>query len=50
MADGAKHVAAVIAIATAIPTMGAMTTLDVSDNDLGSEGAKHIAAALPECE
>jgi hypothetical protein len=29
---------------------GAMTSLDVSRNDLESEGAKHIAAALPACE
>ena len=28
----------------------AMTSLDVSDNILRLEGAKHIAAALPECK
>ena len=29
---------------------GAMTSLNVSSNYLGAEGAKHIAAALPECK
>ena len=40
----------VIALAGVIPTMGAMTSLDVSNNDLWPEGAKHIAAALPACK
>ena len=40
----------VMAISDAIPTMGAMTSLDVSSNNLRAEGAKHIAAALPECK
>ena len=29
---------------------GAMTSLDISNNRLEAEGAKHIAAALPECK
>ena len=39
-----------VLIANEVKNNGAMTSLDVSNNDLGSEGAKHIAAALPECE
>ena len=31
-------------------TKGAMTRLNVSNNQLKAEGAKHIAAALPECK
>ena len=40
----------VVAIANAIPTMRAMTSLDISSNYLYEEGAKYIAAALPECK
>ena len=40
----------VIAIGNAIPTMGAMTSLDISANSLGAEGAKHVAAAIPKCK
>ena len=40
----------VIAIANSIPTMGAMTSLDLSGNSLRAEGAKHIAAAIPKCK
>ena len=40
----------VIAIGDAIPTMGAMTSLDISANDLRAEGAKHITAAIAECK
>ena len=40
----------IIAIASTISTMGAMTSLNVSSNNLRAEGAKHIAAALPECK
>eukprot|EP00935_MAST-01C_sp_MAST-1C-sp1_P000186 g186.t1 len=36
----------VIAIADAIPTIGAMTSLNVSNNDLCAEGAKHVAEAI----
>eukprot|EP00935_MAST-01C_sp_MAST-1C-sp1_P001164 g1164.t1 len=36
----------VVAIADAIPTMGALTALDLSSNDIGPEGAKHIAEAV----
>jgi hypothetical protein len=41
--------AGVIALADAIPDMGAMTSLNLSKNRLGVEGAKIIAAVLPEC-
>ena len=40
----------VIAITNAISTNGAMTSLNVSSNRLFAEGAKHIAAALPQCK
>jgi Ran GTPase-activating protein (RanGAP) involved in mRNA processing and transport len=36
----------VIAISTAIPTMGALTSLNLSRNSLKSEGAKHVAEAI----
>jgi hypothetical protein len=39
----------VIAIANAIPDMGAMTSLNLASNKLGVEGAKIIAACLPKC-
>ena len=39
----------VIAIANAIPDMGAMTSLNLASNELGVEGAKIIAACLPKC-
>ena len=29
---------------------GAMTSLDLSNNNLKHEGAKHIAAAIPKCK
>ena len=45
-----KGLDGVIAISNAIPTMGAMTSLDISANDLRAEGAKHIAAAIAECK
>jgi Ran GTPase-activating protein (RanGAP) involved in mRNA processing and transport len=32
------------------PAKGAMTSLDISANDLQAEGAKHIAAAIAECK
>ena len=50
--DGSKRgeMSGVIAIGNAIPTMGAMTSLNVSSNLLRAEGAKHIAAALPQCK
>ena len=37
-------------LAVGLGTNGAMTSLNVSDNKLGPEGAKHIAAALPGCK
>ena len=43
-ADGA------IMLAPEIVANGAMTSLNVSSNYLRAEGAKHIAAALPECK
>jgi hypothetical protein len=39
----------IIAIANAIPDMGAMTSLNLASNELGVEGAKVIAACLPKC-
>jgi hypothetical protein len=36
----------VIALANAIPDMGAMTSLNLANNFLQAEGAKHIAGAL----
>jgi hypothetical protein len=39
----------VIALADAIKDMGAMTSLSLASNGLGVEGAKIIAAVLPEC-
>jgi hypothetical protein len=39
----------VIAIANAIPDMGAMTSLSLASNHLGIEGTKIIAAVLPKC-
>ena len=43
-----KDVSGVIAIANAIPTMGALTSLDISTNFIGAEGAKHVAEAIKE--
>jgi hypothetical protein len=39
----------IIAIANAIPNMGAMTSLNLASNELGVEGAKIIATCLPKC-
>jgi hypothetical protein len=39
----------IIALADAIPGMGAMTSLNLASNFLGGEGAKVIAACLPKC-
>ena len=36
--------------ADGVSANGAMTSLNVSFNFLGAEGAMHIAAALPECK
>ena len=38
--DGVK------ALADAIQDMGALVTLDISNNAIGAEGAKHLAPAL----
>ena len=40
----------VIAISNAIPTMRALTSLNLASNLLKAEGAKQVAAALPECK
>ena len=37
-------------LAHELPAKGAMTSLNISWNYLGAKGAKHIAAALPECK
>ena len=37
-------------LADELPGKGAMASLDISSNNLRAEGAKHIAAALPECK
>jgi hypothetical protein len=39
----------VIALANAIPDMGAMTSLNLASNGLGVKEAKIIAAVLPKC-
>ena len=38
--------AGVTALADAIPDMGALTQLDISENTLGAEGGKNLAEAL----
>ena len=40
----------IIALADALKNNGTMTSLNISWNYLLAEGAKHIAAALPECK
>jgi hypothetical protein len=46
-ADGSAYdVSGIIAITDAIPDMGAMTSLNLASNLIGSEGAKHVAEAL----
>ena len=37
-------------LADGIKNNGAMTSLNLSHNSLGAEGAQHIAAALPKCK
>ncbi len=39
-----------LVVAEYVKNNGAMTSLNISSNHLGAEGAKHIAAALPECK
>jgi hypothetical protein len=36
----------IIALANAIPDMGAMTSLNLAENHIRADGAKHIAAAI----
>ena len=38
------------ALADVIKNNGAMTSLDLSNNKLRPEGAKHIAAVIPKCK
>jgi hypothetical protein len=40
------HTPGIIALANAIPDMGAMASLNLASNMIGSEGAKHVAEAL----
>ena len=47
---GNTDMGGVTAIANAIPTMGALTSLNLADNYIKAEGAKHVAAAIPECK
>ena len=47
--DGSNYetnMAGVIALANAIPDMGAMTSLDLAGNNLDAEGAKIVAEAI----
>ena len=39
-----------VVLADELPAKGAMTSLNISNNRIKAEGAKHIAAALPECK
>ena len=60
--NGAADMSGVIAVSDAIPTMGAMTSLNISKNNLSGwngssispkfdlSGVKALAAALPECK
>jgi hypothetical protein len=45
-APGGSKPGGVIALANAIPDMGAMTSLDLASNRLGAEGAKIVAGAF----
>ena len=44
--NGGTDTSGIIAIADVIPGMGAMTSLNLADNWLQAEGAKHVAGAL----
>ena len=44
--NGSTDMSGVIAISDAIPTMGAMTSLNLASNKLGADGATHIAEAV----
>ena len=37
-------------LAIGVKNNGALTSFDISNNNIGDEGAKHIAAAIPECK
>jgi hypothetical protein len=50
LANSGTDMSGVIALADAIPDMGAMTSLNLATNSLGVEGAKIIAAFLPKCK
>ena len=43
---GNTNMEGVGAFADAIPTMGALTSLDLSENQINAEGAKHVAEAI----
>jgi hypothetical protein len=45
MPEGSMPVG-VIALANAIPDMGAMTSLNLAKNSMRADGAKHIATAI----
>jgi hypothetical protein len=46
--DGKKSgdMSGVAALADVLPGMGAMTSLNLASNMIGSEGAKHVAEAM----
>ena len=46
----APDMSGVMAIGDAITTMRALTSLNLASNRIPAEGAKHIAAVLPECK
>ena len=50
IAQSGFEMSGVIAIANTIPTMGALTSLNISNNKIEAEGAKQIAAAVSECK
>jgi hypothetical protein len=47
--DGSVDTSGIIAIADAIPDMGALTSLNLRKNGLRVEGANFVAAVLPGC-
>jgi hypothetical protein len=49
LANSGSDMSGVIALADAIPDMGAMTSLNLASNSLYDEGAKVVAASLPKC-
>ena len=43
---GDADMSGVVAISDAIPTMGALTSLNLASNLIAAEGAKHVAEAI----